>query len=58
MIKKAFKAGGSTKLILGSDTPYGIDNIKKIQNRLNKLSISDKDLDNIMGDNIGKLLRL
>lgn len=58
MIKKAFNAVGSTRLILGSDTPYGIDNIPKIQNRLKKLSVSNKDLDNIMGDNLAKLLRL
>lgn len=58
IVKKAFKAVGSTKLILGSDTPYGIDNIQKIQNRLKQLSLSQKDLDNIMGNNLAKLLRL
>lgn len=56
--KSAFKALGSTKLILGSDTPYGVDNIQKIQNRLKQLSLPQKDLDNIMGNNLAKLLRL
>lgn len=58
IVKKAFKAVGSEKLILGSDTPYGIDNIQKIQNRLNQLSLPQKDLDNIMGNNLAKLLKL
>jgi predicted TIM-barrel fold metal-dependent hydrolase len=58
IVKKAFKAVGSEKLILGSDTPYGIDNIHKIQNRLNQLSLSQKDLDNISGNNLAKLLKL
>lgn len=58
LIEKAFKKVGSTKLILGSDTPYGIDNIQKIQNRLKQLSLSQKDLDNIMGDNLVKILQL
>lgn len=58
IVKKAFKILGSTKLILGSDTPYGIDNIQKIQNRLKQLSLPQKDLDNIMGNNLAKLLRL
>lgn len=58
IIKKALAEVGSTKLILGSDTPYGIDNIQKIQNRLKKQSLTNKDLDNIIGDNIAKLLGL
>lgn len=58
IIKKALKTVGSTKLILGSDAPYGNNNIQKIQNRLQKLSLEKKDLDNIMGDNIIKLLKL
>ncbi|MCY6372204.1 amidohydrolase family protein [Clostridium ganghwense] len=58
ILKKAFKAVGSTKLILGSDTPYGIDNIEKIQNRLKQLLLSQKDLDNIMGNNLAKLLKM
>jgi len=58
IIKKALKTVGSRKLILGSDTPYGNNNIQKIRNRLQKLSLVNKDIDNIMGDNISKLLKL
>jgi len=58
IVEKAIRTVGSEKLILGSDTPYGIDNIQKIQNRLKKLSIVDKDLENIMGNNIMKLLNI
>lgn len=58
ILKKALKQVDSIRMILGSDTPYGIDNIQKIQNRLRQLSLSNKDLDNIMGDNLGRLLRL
>ncbi|WP_373898784.1 amidohydrolase family protein [Haloimpatiens sp. FM7315] len=58
IVKKALQEVGSTKLILGSDTPYGIDNIEKIENRLKQLVLLQKDLDNIMGNNLTKLLRL
>lgn len=58
IINKALISVGSTKLILGSDTPYGVDNIEKIKNRLKQQLLSSKDLDNIMGGNIAKLLRL
>ena len=58
IIKKALTTVGSTRLILGSDTPYGTDNIQKIQNRLKQQSLSRKELDNIMWENIAKLLGL
>lgn len=58
IIKKALKTVGSKKLILGSDTTYGNNNIQKIQNRSQKLSLVNKDIDNIMGENIAKLLKL
>ncbi|GAA0741214.1 amidohydrolase family protein [Clostridium oceanicum] len=58
IIKKAINEVSSTKLILGSDTPYGIDNINRIQKRLKQLSLPEKDLDNIMGNNLSNLLGL
>lgn len=58
IIKKALALVGSRRLILGSDTPYGIDNIQKIQNRLSQLSLSRKELDNIEWGNIANLLGL
>jgi len=58
IIEKALASVGSKRLILGSDTPYGIDNIEKIQNRLKQQSLSHKDLDNIEWRNIAKLLGL
>lgn len=58
IIEKALILVGSRRLILGSDTPYGIDNIQKIQNRLKQQSLSRKDLDNIDWRNIARLLGL
>ena len=55
-IEKAIKVAGSNKLILGSDAPYGTNNIKRNLNLLNQLSISEREKKDIIGNNISKLL--
>jgi predicted TIM-barrel fold metal-dependent hydrolase len=57
-IENAIKIVGSNRLILGSDAPYGIDNIKINLNLLNTLSISEQEKQNIVGNNIAGLLNL
>jgi predicted TIM-barrel fold metal-dependent hydrolase len=57
-IKNAIKIVGSNRLILGSDAPYGIDSIKINIDLLNKLSISEQEKQNIVGNNIARLLNL
>lgn len=55
-LKKALDSLGSSKLILGSDTPYGKRNITLNINRLSELGISKDDIDNIVYKNIYNLL--
>ena len=58
ILKKALETVGSTKLIMGSDTPYGIDNISRIAERLNQLPLSEKEKDNIKGNNLVNLIKI
>ena len=57
-LEKALRMLGSEKLIIGSDTPFGKDNIKKNINRLEKLALSKDEINNITGDNICKILKM
>lgn len=54
----AFEKFGSEKLLLGSDTPYGKDNLKLNIERVNRLNINQKEKDNILGNNIKRILNL
>ncbi len=58
ILKKAIKAYGTDRLLLGSDNPYGNNNVEKILKRLKKLQLSEQDLRLICGENIKKLLLL
>ena len=55
-VMKAIKRFGAEKIILGSDTPYGKDNLKKNIERIDRLSISQGEKDSILGLNIKNLL--
>lgn len=55
-ILKAINHFGSNKILMGSDTPYGIDSLEKTIELVNKLDISTKDKSNILGDNLALLL--
>lgn len=57
-LEKALRMLGSEKLIIGSDTPFGKDNIKKNINRLEKIALSKDEINNITGDNICKILKM
>jgi len=55
-IKYSIKKYGSSRIIFGSDMPFG-----KVEENLNKileLNISEKDKENILGNNIRNLLRI
>lgn len=58
ILKRALKAFGAEKLLLGSDTPYGNNNIDKIIVRLEQLHLSEHDINLICGENIKRLLML
>jgi hypothetical protein len=57
-VKKAVKRFGAEKIILGSDTPYGKNNLPKNIERIDRLSISQSEKDLILGLNIKNLLGL
>lgn len=56
MLKRAYELVGAGRLILGSDTPYGINNIEKAIERLKALNMSESEIDLVCGQNIEKLL--
>lgn len=47
---------GSSKFIIGSDTPYGKDNIKINMERLKRLNLSKEELENILSKNIIEII--
>lgn len=57
-LRKALEVFGAGKIIMGSDSPYGKDNLKEIIHRVRSLSIPDKDMDLILGKNLQKILGL
>lgn len=56
-ILNAIEFFGSKKIVMGSDTPYGIDALEKTINQIKNLNISLEDKDNILGDNLNSLLQ-
>ncbi|MEN8137997.1 MAG: TatD family hydrolase [Bacteroidota bacterium] len=49
---------GATNVTLGTDTPYGKDNIKKNIDRIRSLDISTKDKELILGENMRGILKI
>jgi len=49
---------GATRLIFGSDTPFGRDNIARGIDRIRSLEIPESDKELILGGNMARLLRL
>ena len=43
---------------MGSDTPYGKDNLRNNIDRIKNLDISTEEKDLILGENIRKLLKI
>lgn len=57
-VSRALKIFGARKLLLGSDTPYGIDNLKKAIERVHNLEISLEEKKMILGQNIMSILNI
>jgi hypothetical protein len=55
---RALETFGADRLLLGSDTPYGRDNLKKIIVRVRGLDIRDADKALILGGNARRIHRL
>ncbi len=47
---------GAQKIVLGSDTPYGKDNLRLNLKQVKALPISDEEKDLILGRNLHNLL--
>lgn len=56
ILKSAINIVGCDRLILGSDSPYGRDNIEKNIKRLNKLLLTENQIKSICGENIIRIL--
>jgi len=56
-LEKAIKIIGSNRLILGSDTPYGKNNIQININRIKNLKIGIDEQENILGNNLMKIIK-
>lgn len=57
-LEKAIKHFGTNRILLGSDTPYGQDNLKSNIARVRNLDISDEEKRQILGENMKNLLNL
>lgn len=57
-IMAVHKKLGSTKLVLGSDIPYGKNALKNTIECINQLHISSTEKDNILGQNLKTLLKI
>lgn len=57
-VLKAIKYFGADKILMGSDTPYGKNNLQKNMDRVYNLSISQEEKEMILGENIRKLLKI
>ena len=57
-VRKAIDHFGAKKIILGSDTPYGRDNLKLNLQRVRALGLSEEDEAMILGRNMQRLLNL
>ena len=56
-LMNAVRFVGATNVTIGSDSPYGKNNLQKNINRISKLEISEKDKELILGENINQILR-
>jgi len=57
-VLKAIKYFGADKITLGSDTPFGKDNLNKNIERLKSLPLNQDEKDRILGQNLKELLNI
>lgn len=55
---KAIKIFGAEKILVGSDTPYGKNNLQKNIDRIKSLKIDKKEKNMILGENMRYLLKI
>jgi predicted TIM-barrel fold metal-dependent hydrolase len=57
-ILNAIDTFGASRVVLGSDTPYGKDSLRLTINRVSSLEISTSDKEDIFGNNLGRILKI
>lgn len=57
-VLKAIKYFGANKILMGSDSPYGKNNLQKNIDRVNNLPISNEEKKMILGENTRQLLKI
>lgn len=57
-VLRAIKYFGAPKILMGSDTPYGKNNLQKNIDRVNHLPISAEEKEMILGENMKRLLKI
>ena len=57
-LTKAIQHFGSKRIVMGSDIPYGRNNLELNIERIKNLDVSDEDKNLILGNNMKKLLKL
>jgi uncharacterized protein len=57
-IKLALEMFGHERIVMGSDTPYGEENLKEIISLVQKLNLSDSEKEMILGGNLQKILKI
>lgn len=57
-VLKAIEHFGASRILMGSDTPYGKNNQKINLDRVRSLNLSDEQINQILGENIIKILYL
>ncbi|PKM49095.1 MAG: hypothetical protein CVV02_17660 [Firmicutes bacterium HGW-Firmicutes-7] len=58
ILQRAINVFGAERLLLGSDTPYGKDNIEKVYQKLRQVKVSENEMKLICGKNLKLLLDL
>lgn len=58
MIKNVLKVFGRERIILGSDTPYGRNNLNLVISHVGKLGLSERETAMILGENLRNILKL
>lgn len=56
IVRRAIENFGAGRLLLGSDTPYGTNNIHKVLSRLRKLGLTNDEITMICGENLLKIV--
>lgn len=58
MLKRAYDNFGAERILLGSDSPYGADNINLAISQLREIGMNDKEIELVSSKNIQRILEI